>query len=326
MKETKMKKINAGIVGAAGYTGGEVLRLLVTHPIIASAVAVSRSHAGKPVTTVHTDLIGDINVDFCHHLNGNEDVIFLCLPHGESGKWLQENKPETNQLVIDLGQDFRLDREQFVYGLCELNHEKLTGARRIANPGCFATLVQLMLIPFAQRGLLPQQVEISATTGSTGAGVSPSSQTHFSWRAGNHSAYKTLAHQHLAEISETLCSIQEGWNGQINMVPFRGSFTRGIHAVIHFTTELNSEELKELFNAFYCEHPFVHLAPVSPDVKQVVNTNKCLLHIEKVNDRVVITGVLDNLLKGASGQAVQNMNLAFGLPETTGLQLKPLAY
>lgn len=321
-----MKQICAGVVGAAGYTGGEILRLLVTHPVIASAVAVSRSHAGKPVTAVHTDLIGDIQVDFAHKLNGDEEVIFLCLPHGESAKWLEENKPGGNQLVIDLGQDFRLQREYFIYGLCELNHKHLHGAKRIANPGCFATLVQLMLIPFAKNHLLPDQVEISATTGSTGAGVSPTSQTHFSWRAGNHSAYKTLNHQHLAEISETLCALQKDWNGQINMVPFRGSFTRGIHAVIHFPTDKTADDLRLIFESTYNDHPFVHLAPQSPDVKQVVNTNKCLLHIEKVNDRIVITGVLDNLLKGASGQAVQNMNLALGLPETTGLKLKPLAY
>lgn len=321
-----MKQIYAGVVGAAGYTGGEVLRLLVTHPVIASLVPISRTYAGKSVSSVHTDLIGDIHVDFAHHLKGNEDVIFLCLPHGESGKWLEENKPRKDQLVIDLGQDFRLQREQFVYGLSEFNFEQIHGAKRIANPGCFATLVQLMLLPFAKHKLLPEQVEISATTGSTGAGVSPSSQTHYSWRAGNHSSYKTLAHQHLSEISETLCSVQEGWTGQINMVPFRGSFTRGIHAVVHFATEKTSDEVESIFESVYNEHSFIHLAPSSPDVKQVVNTNKCLLHVEKVNERIVITGVLDNLLKGASGQAVQNMNLALGLPETTGLKLKPLAY
>jgi N-acetyl-gamma-glutamyl-phosphate reductase len=321
-----VKTIRAAIVGAAGYTGGEVLRLLAGHPAVERMVPVSRTHAGKPVTSVHSDLIGDVQVDFAHRYEGDEDVIFLCLPHGESGKWLDEHKPAAEQLVIDLGQDFRLTREAFVYGLSELNRKLIAQSRRIANPGCFATLVQLMLVPFAKNGLLPAQVEIAATTGSTGAGVSPSAQTHFSWRAGNHSSYKTLTHQHLDEICKTLCTLQPEWDGQLNMVPFRGSFTRGIHAVIHFAADLTTEQLQELFRTEYDEHAFVHLTAISPDVKQVVNTNKCLLHAERVNDRVVLTGVLDNLLKGASGQAVQNMNLALGLPETYGLKLKPLAY
>lgn len=321
-----MKKIKAGIVGAAGYTGGELLRLLNTHPHVETLVPLSRTHHGSPVSLVHTDLYGDIDACFSDRLDGDEDVIFLCLPHGESKKWLSENKISSEQLVIDLGQDFRLQRGTFAYGLSEINPHRIAGATRIANPGCFATLIQLMLVPLAANNLLPQMLEVAATTGSTGAGVTPGAQTHFSWRAGNHSAYKSLAHQHLAEITETFCAIQSGWSGQINMIPFRGSFTRGIHAVIHFETTRDESFLLDVFRKQFAGAPFVHITTISPDVKQVVNTNKCFIHLEKVNDRLVITGVIDNLLKGASGQAVQNMNIALGLPETTGLKLKALAY
>lgn len=321
-----MKQIKAAIVGAAGYTGGEILRLLVGHPNITSIVPVSSSSAGQSVTNIHSDLIGDVQLNFVSHPEGNEDVIFLCLPHGESTKWMETNAVGANQLVVDLGQDFRLLREQFIYGLAELNKTKIDSAKRIANPGCFATLVQLLLLPFAKNNLLPETIEIAATTGSTGAGQSPSAQTHFSWRAGNHSSYKTLTHQHLAEISATLCELQNDWKGTINMIPLRGSFTRGIHAVIHFSVNRSEFEIQDLVNSFWNDHVFVHMTTVAPSVKQVVNTNKCFIHAEKVNDRIVLTGVIDNLLKGASGQAVQNMNIAFGLPETTGLKLKPLAY
>lgn len=321
-----MKTINVAIIGAAGYTGGEVIRLLTWHPNVNSITAVSSSSAGKSITAVHSDLLGDVSLDFVAKSNGSEDVIFLCLPHGESAKWVEQHQPTSAQLVIDLGQDFRLQRDSFVYGLSEFNQEKLVNATRISNPGCFATLIQLMLLPFAQKGLLPFSIEVAATTGSTGAGQTPTDQTHFSWRAGNHSAYKTLEHQHLAEITETLCDIQKDWTGEINLIPLRGSFTRGIHAVIHFPLSLSMEEANSLLDATWKNHPFVHLADKAPSVKQVVNTNKCFVHAEKVNERIVLTGIIDNLLKGASGQAVQNMNIALGFPETTGLILKPLAY
>lgn len=321
-----MKKIKTAIAGAAGYTGGEIIRLLLQHPHVESIVPVSGSSAGKAVTAVHNDLFGDTDLVFASNMSGDEDVIFLCLPHGESQKWLQEHRPSASQLVVDLGQDFRLNRNEFAYGLSEVNKEQIANARRIANPGCFATLVQLMLSPFAAKHLLPASVEIAATTGSTGAGQSLSSSTHFSWRAGNHSAYKSLTHQHLAEISATLCGLQPEWRGTINMIPLRGSFTRGIHAVIHFESPSSEEKINDLLKSYCSAHAFVHLTPEAPSVKQVVNTNKCFIHAEKVNTRVVLTGVIDNLLKGASGQAVQNMNLALGFPETSGLQLKPLAY
>ncbi len=321
-----MKKISAAIIGAAGYTGGEILRLLVGHPNISSIVPVSSSSAGQSVTNIHCDLIGDVELNFTSVMEGNEDVIFLCLPHGESSKWMEKNSVQQHQLVVDLGQDFRLKRDEFIYGLTEVNANSIGTAKRIANPGCFATLVQLMLVPFAEKQLLPENIEIAATTGSTGAGQTPTSQTHFSWRAGNHSAYKTLTHQHLAEISATFLEMQPLWNGTINMIPLRGSFTRGIHAVIHFPCFMTEQELNHLMSAYYSNHAFVHITADAPSVKQVVNTNKCFIHAEKVNDRVVLTGVIDNLLKGASGQAVQNMNIALGFPETTGLKLKPLAY
>lgn len=321
-----MKQLKATIVGAAGYTGGEILRLLVGHPNISSIVPVSSSSSGLSVTNIHSDLIGDIQLNFVSQPEGNEDVLFLCLPHGESSKWMEKNQIGAQQLVIDLGQDFRLQRDQFIYGLAELNKSKIDSAKRIANPGCFATLVQLMLIPFAENNLMAEMIEIAATTGSTGAGQTPTSQTHFSWRAGNHSAYKTLTHQHLEEITMTLTELQPKWKGAINMIPLRGSFTRGIHAVIHFSIDQSEEQIQELLALYWRDHAFVHMTSAAPSVKQVVNTNKCFIHCEKVNDRIVLTGVIDNLLKGASGQAVQNMNIAFGLPETAGLKLKPLAY
>lgn len=321
-----MKQINVAVIGAAGYTGGEVIRLLVWHPYVQSILAVSSSSAGKQVAAVHTDLLGDVHLEFAAKHKGDEEVIFLCLPHGESGKWMAQHQPLPEQLVIDLGQDFRLERNSFVYGLSEFNHHKIINAKRIANPGCFATLIQLMLLPLAQQNLLPYSVEIAATTGSTGAGQHPTEQTHFSWRAGNHSAYKTLQHQHLTEITETLCDIRKDWNGEINLVPLRGAFTRGIHAVIHFPLERPEEEIIALLTEAWKNNAFVHVTDHAPSVKQVVNTNKCFVHGEKVNGRIVLTGVIDNLLKGASGQAVQNMNIALGFPETTGLKLKPLAY
>lgn len=319
-------KYNVAIVGAAGYTGGELIRLLNGHPLVNRIIPISSSQSGKPVIAVHTDLIGEFHGEFVSAISGAEDVIFLCLPHGESGKWLNTNKIPPDTLVIDLGHDHRLLRQQFAYGLSEVFTLPISKTKRIANPGCFATLIQLMLVPFAENNLLPETVEIAATTGSTGAGQSSSPQTHFSWRSGNHSAYKTLNHQHLAEISATLSGVQSAWDGIINFIPLRGSFTRGIHAVIHFESSLDETGLKHVVQNRWQKSAFVHVVEQAPDVKQIVNTNKCFIHLEKVNGRVVLTGVLDNLLKGASGQAVQNMNIALGIPETTGLKLKALAY
>ncbi len=321
-----MKKFNVGIVGAAGYTGGELFRLLLNHENVGNISAVSRSHAGTMVTQAHPDLHGETKVKFTSALNGNEDVIFLCMGHGESAKWIDLNSITEKQIVIDLSQDFRLKRNSWAYGLSEWNKESIKTSRLIANPGCFATLIQLMLAPIAQAGLLSGNIEIAATTGSTGAGQQPNAQTHFSWRNGNHSAYKPLAHQHLDEIHETISQLQISWKDKINLIPFRGSFTRGIHAVAHLEMNTSIEEFSSAFYNSYNNEPFVHMVEHAPDVKQLVNTNKCFLHLEEINNRLVITGAIDNLLKGASGQAVQNMNIALGITETTGLKLKPLAY
>lgn len=321
-----MKKYNVAIVGAAGYTGGELLRLLINHDYVNSINPLSRSMHGLPITQVHPDLTGDTELIFNSAMSGNEDVIFLCVGHGESGKWLAENKIHSNQLLIDLSQDYRLHRGEFTYGLTEFFGEALKTSKRIANPGCFATLIQLMLVPLAKNNLITSNIEIAATTGSTGAGQKPSEHTHFSRRSNNVSSYKELSHQHLAEINLTLHTMQPNWEGAVNLIPLRGAFTRGIHAVAHLELNHNIDEIIQVFTSTFAESKFVHIVPETPDVKQVVNTNKCFIHLEQVGHRIVITGVLDNLLKGASGQAIQNMNVALGLPETTGLKLKPSAY
>lgn len=325
-RKKNMKKYNVGIVGAAGYTGGELLRILLFHEHIGTINPMSKSNSHAPVTKVHRDLLGDTDLHFSSQLIGNEDVIFLCSGHGESKKWLAENSIGSHKVLIDLSQDFRLDRVEFAYGLSELFPLEISTAKQIANPGCFATLIQLMLAPLAKNNLLGSDVEIAATTGSTGAGQSPTEQTHYSWRSNNASAYKVLAHQHLAEIELTLHNLQLNWKGNINMIPLRGAFTRGIHAVAHLEINNDFNEIENHYAALYESSSFVHVTVDAPDVKQVVNTNKCFIHLEKIGSRLIITGVLDNLLKGASGQAVQNMNIALGLPETSGLKLKPSAF
>lgn len=319
------KKIKAGIAGAAGYTGGELLRLLLNHPQAEIAFAQSRSQAGKTVWSAHPDLFGETDLEFSQSA-GEADVIFLCLGHGESAKWMQEHQPEAK--IIDLSQDFRIATEgnDFVYGLPEWQRDTIRSAEKIANPGCFATAIQLALLPLANAKALTGDVQVCATTGSTGAGQSLSASSHFTWRYGNHSAYKTLTHQHLAEIGQTLHRLDPEFGGAIHFVPARGAFTRGIHAVLHAETSLTKNEATELFLDYYAGHPFVHCCNQAPDLKQVVNTNKCFLHTDVTGGRIVISSVIDNLLKGASGQAVQNMNLLFGLEETTGLKLKPSAY
>ncbi|HET6991773.1 MAG TPA: N-acetyl-gamma-glutamyl-phosphate reductase, partial [Bacteroidia bacterium] len=251
-----------------------------------------------------------------------------CLGHGESSKWLAENSIPDNIKIIDLSQDFRLSEKgnDFVYGLPEFQAEKISKAKHIANPGCFATAIQLALLPLAKEGLLKEDIQVSAVTGSTGAGQSLSSTSHYTWRFGNHSAYKTLEHQHLAEIGQTISQLNPENSGTIHFIPQRGSFTRGIFATLHFPVNLSAENANLLYKNYYAKHPLTHVSDNPVDMKQVVNTNKCLLHVEVINGRIVITSAIDNLLKGASGQAVQNMNLMFGLQETTGLKLKSLAY
>ncbi len=322
-------KIKAGIIGGAGYTGGEALRLLLNHRKVEVAFVQSRSQAGKPVTSTHTDLLGETDLIYSANFNTEVDVLFLCLSHGESKKLLSEQSFPAATKIIDLGNDFRLgdkaaDRE-FVYGLPEYQREKIKTAKNIANPGCFATTIQLGLLPLAKAGLL-KEVYTTGITGSTGAGQKLQDTTHFTWRANNISAYKTLTHQHLGEINQTLKSLQPGFSEAFNFVPWRGDFTRGIYVTSVIESALSLEEANKLYNDFYASHPFTHVAHEMIDLKQVVNTNKCLIHLEKVGTKLAIHSITDNLLKGASGQAVQNMNLMFGFEETEGLKLKSTVF
>jgi N-acetyl-gamma-glutamyl-phosphate reductase len=326
-----MAKIKVGIIGGAGYTGGELIRLLVHHPDVAVSFVHSRSNAGKPLHSVHQDLIGDTELLFTDNLSplgdGGIDVLFLCLGHGESKKFLTENKIASSIRVIDLANDFRLEAQssigerQFVYGLPELNREKIKAAQNIANPGCFATAIQLGLLPLAKAGLL-KDIYTTGITGSTGAGQSLSSTSHFSWRANNIQAYKTLTHQHLGEIGESLVHLQTATDVDLSFVPWRGDFTRGIFISSILHCDLSLEEMTVLYAEFYKDHPFTHVSKDPIFLKQVVNTNKAVIQLEKAGSKLVVHSVIDNLLKGASGQAVQNMNLLFGLDETTGLKLK----
>lgn len=324
-----MSKIKAGIIGGAGYTGGETLRLLLNHPKVEVAFVQSRSQAGKPVTSTHSDLIGETDLIYTSDFNKQVEVLFLCLSHGESKKLLSENSFPTSTRIIDLGNDFRLgdkaDEREFVYGLPEFQREKIQSAKNIANPGCFATTIQLGLLPLAKAGLL-KEVHTTGITGSTGAGQKLQDTTHFTWRANNISAYKTLTHQHLGEINQTLKALQPGFSEEVNFIPWRGDFTRGIFVTSVVKCDLSLAELNSLYKEFYSSHPFTHLIEETVDLKQVVNTNKCLIHLEKVGNKLAIHSVTDNLLKGASGQAVQNMNLMFGFYETEGIKLKGIVF
>lgn len=324
-------KIKAGIIGGAGYTGGELIRLLIHHPYTTVSFIHSRSNAGKPVYAVHQDLIGDTDLIFTGELSDDIDVLFLCLGHGESKKFLTENKIADKVKIIDLANDFRLAQSSqlgirgFVYGLPELNKEKIKTAQNIANPGCFATAIQLGLLPLAKAGLL-NDVYTTGITGSTGAGQSLSSTSHFSWRANNIQAYKTLTHQHLGEIGESLLQLQPSNNIDLSFVPWRGDFTRGIFISTTIHCDLSLEELNVLFKEFYKGQPFTHVSKEPIFLKQVVNTNKAVIQLEKPGSKLVVHSAIDNLLKGASGQAVQNMNLMFGFEEIAGLKLKPAAF
>jgi len=322
-----MQKVNIGIVGGAGYTGGELLRVLLRHPNAHIAFVHSTSSAGELVSKVHADLLGDTELKFTNTLDQNIDVLFLCVGHGDANKFLTANEIKASIKIIDLSQDFRLaasakigDRN-FIYGLPELQREAIKSANNIANPGCFATAIQLGLLPLAAKGLL-KEVYTTGITGSTGAGQGLSNTSHFSWRANNIQAYKTLQHQHLNEIVQSLVQLQCNQNAEVNFVPWRGDFTRGIFVTSIISSDLSLEALYDLYNAFYEGHAFTHVSKNNIDLKQVVNTNKCLIHIEKQGNKIAIHSVVDNLLKGAVGQAVQNMNLIFGIEEGAGLQLK----
>lgn len=329
----KESKIRVGIVGGAGYTGGELLRILINHPRAEIVFAHSKSNAGAPVYQVHQDLFGDTDLHFSGSLSEDIDVLFLCVGHGDARKFLEANPIKTGIKIIDLSQDFRLNassslaNRDFIYGLPELNREQIRGAFNIANPGCFATCIQLGLLPLAKSGILNTEVHISATTGSTGAGQSLSATSHFSWRNNNLSVYKAFEHQHLREISESIKQAGAGIGQEaISFIPYRGDFTRGIMASIYLESDLSAEELHKLYSDYYTGHAFTHVSSRNIDLKQVVNTNKCLLHVEKHGSKVLIISIIDNLLKGASGQAVQNMNLMFDLPEKTGLNLKAAGF
>jgi N-acetyl-gamma-glutamyl-phosphate reductase len=321
-----MSRIKAGIAGGAGYTGGELIRILLRHPNIDLEFVQSTSQAGKPVYSAHPDLIGESYLHFTDQVDENIDVLFLCMGHGDSATFLAKQKLPARIRIVDLSQDFRDQKGGFVYGLPELQKEAIKGATKIANPGCFATAIQLAMLPLAYGKQLTADIHVSAVTGSTGAGQSLSETTHFSWRSNNISVYKAFTHQHLKEIGQSLKYAQPGFVKKMHFVPYRGNFTRGILAACYTPCKLSTDEALELYREYYAEHPFVHVSTRPVDVKQVVNTNKCIVNLEKHEDQLFISTVIDNLVKGASGQAVQNMNLMFDLDESAGLHLKPSAF
>ncbi|MEN8248495.1 MAG: N-acetyl-gamma-glutamyl-phosphate reductase [Bacteroidota bacterium] len=320
--------IKVGIAGGAGYTAGELLRILINHSEVEITSVLSTSSAGKNVYEIHQDLVGETELTFTDKLNDDIDVLFLCLGHGNSKKFLQEQELTEKVKIIDLSNDFRLNMDMefngrtFVYGLPETKKEEIKQADNIANPGCFATAIQEALLPAAANGWLTNDVHINAITGSTGAGQSLSETTHFSWRNNNVSIYKPFTHQHLGEIGETIAELDDTNKGELNFIPVRGNFTRGIFASIYTKSDKSLDEWISAYKEYFNDAPFVTISDKSIHLKQVVNTNNCLIHLEKHGDKILITSVIDNLVKGASGQAIHNMNLMFGFEETTGLKLK----
>ncbi|MBP3425918.1 MAG: N-acetyl-gamma-glutamyl-phosphate reductase [Rikenellaceae bacterium] len=325
--------IGAAIIGGAGYTGGEAIRLLLNHPEAQLRFVQSTSNGGNLLSDVHADLFGDTDMKFVAEPDWDGvDVVFLCVGHGDARKYMESHDIPASVKVIDLSQDFRLaatasiGSREFVYGLPEVNFESIKSANNIANPGCFATCLQLGMLPLAAAGALTDDVQITATTGSTGAGQKPSATTHFSWRNSNLSHYKAFTHQHLHEIGETITRLQPSFGGAINFVPMRGAFARGIFATIYTRTDMTQEQAVELYKEFYKDAAFTHVSDKAIDMKQVVNTNKCLVNVVKHGDQLLVSSTIDNLVKGASGQAVQNMNIMMGLEQTAGLRLKPSAF
>jgi N-acetyl-gamma-glutamyl-phosphate reductase len=320
--------IEAGIIGGAGYTAGELIRLLIHHSKVNINFVYSTSNAGNKISAIHQDLVGSTDQSFTNVIDSTVDILFLCLGHGNSRKFLENNVFSKNTKIIDLGNDFRLEKDQifqekeFVYGLPELQKSAIKKAKYIANPGCFATAIQLALLPLAKANLLDKDVHINAVTGATGAGTSLSATTHFTWRDNNFSYYKPFTHQHLGEINQSVHQLQENFNSEIIFMPNRGDFSRGIFATAYTNFEGTLEEAETLYKAFYKDAQFTFVSEKEVHLKQVVNTNKCLIHLHKHENKLLITSVIDNLLKGASGQAVQNMNLMFGFEETEGVQLK----
>jgi N-acetyl-gamma-glutamyl-phosphate reductase len=324
------KMVSVGIAGGAGYTAGELLRILAGHPQAAVKFVHSASNAGNAVSAVHRDLLGETDLRFTDKL-ADVDALFLCLGHGLSADFLQKNSIGRGTKVIDLGSDFRVSptrcgERSFAYGLPEAFREQIRAAGNVANPGCFATAIQLALLPLAQRKLLLREVHVSAITGSTGAGRSLSETGHFSYRSNNLAVYKPFAHQHLSEIGKTLSAVQGDDASEISLIPVRGCFARGIFATVYTECDLSGREAGDVYGEFYKAHPFTVVSDKEISLKEVVNTNKCFLHVQKIGKKLLITSAIDNLVKGASGQAVQNMNLMFGLDEATGLKLKPSGF
>ena len=321
--------VRVGILGAAGYTGGELIRLLLNHPEAEIVFANSESNAGNPVADVHEGLYGDTELCFTSEMPFDSvDVLFFCFGHGKSEAFLNEHSIPENVKIVDLAQDFRLEApdHDYVYGLPEINKERIAKAQHVANPGCFATCIQLGLLPAASMGLIKGSVAVNAITGSTGAGQKATATTHFSWRNNNMSIYKAFTHQHVPEIRQSLRQVQGHLDADIDFIPYRGDFSRGIFATEVIKTDRPLEEIVEAYKAFYRDARFTHYVDKAIDMKQVVNTNKALVHCDKYGDKLLVTSTIDNLLKGAVGQAVQNMNIMFGLDEATGLNLKSSAF
>jgi N-acetyl-gamma-glutamyl-phosphate reductase len=321
--------ISAGIIGGAGYTAGELIRLLINHPDVEIAFVNSSSNAGNKITDVHSGLYGETDLVFTDQLPFSEiDVLFFCTAHGDTKKFIESHDIPGKLKIIDLSTDYRIETgdHDFVYGLPELNRRKICAANHVANPGCFATCIQLGVLPLAKHLMLNSELHVNAITGSTGAGVKPSGTSHFSWRNDNISIYKPFAHQHLAEIKQSLTSLQNSFRSEINFIPVRGNFSRGIFTTTYLDCKVGLDEIKRIYEEYYDDHSLTFITDKNPDLKQVINTNKCLIHLEKHNDKLLIISMIDNLLKGASGQAVHNLNLMFNLEETVGLHLKPSAF
>ena len=329
-----MKSVKVGILGAAGYTGGELIRVLLNHPEAEIVFANSESNAGNIVSDVHEGLIGDTNLKFTDEMPFDKvDVVFFCFGHGKSETFLKEHKIPENVKIIDLAQDFRVKSEElrvknynFIYGLPETHKSMIKGCQHLANPGCFATCIQLAMLPALKAGIISGDIHVNGITGSTGAGQKPGATTHFSWRNDNISVYKTFTHQHLLEINQTVQELCPGYDGRVLFIPQRGCFTRGIFVSAYAKCDKSLEEVQQIYADYYKDAAFTHFVTKSPDMKQVVNTNKALVYVEKYEDQLLMISCIDNLLKGAVGQAVQNMNLMFGLDEKAGLELKASAF
>lgn len=321
--------IKVGIIGGAGYTAGELIRLLINHPNVEIVFINSSSNAGNKVTDIHEGLYGEIDMVFTDELPLDQiDLLYFCTAHGDTKKFMESHTLPENLKIIDLSMDYRIasDEHDFIYGIPELNRNVICKSKHVANPGCFATCIQLGLLPLAKNMMLNDDVSVNAITGSTGAGVKPGATSHFSWRNNNMSIYKPFSHQHVPEIKQSLKQLQNSFESEIDFIPYRGDFPRGIYATLVVKTDVELDEIKRMYTEYYEKESFVHIVDKNIDLKQVVNTNKCLLHLEKHGNKLLIISCIDNLLKGASGQAVHNMNLMFGLEETIGLRLKPSAF